>query len=140
MSLPNFALTSDPELKTAVRDATSYEDSGDELPDSQLDGHLDDAKREMYGRTGSDEWYSDVNYGQALKSYTCIVAKAAVENINIVSYNIGDEQIALRNADPDDSQQIQLWAQQVSRSLDDSEVNFENEQNLGLSNTAGYIG
>jgi len=140
MTLPDFALENDPELKDAVRDTTSYSETNDELPPAQLDGLLDDAKREMYGRTGSQEWYTDVNYGQALKSWTCIISKAAIENINIDSYNIADETISLSNADPDDSQQIRVWMNQVSRSLRQSDVQFENSQDLSFSNTSAYIG
>jgi hypothetical protein len=140
MTLPDFAIENDSELKTAVRDGTSYDNNEDELPASQLDGLVDDAKRDMYGRTGSQQWYSDVNYGQALKVWTQIVVKAAVENINIESYSIADESISLSNATPDQSQQIQLWMGQVSRALRDSEVNFTKSQDLSFSNTSAYIG
>jgi len=140
MALPNFALTSDEELKTAVRDITSYDDSADGVPESQLDGLLDDAKRNLYGRTGSDKWYDDVNYGQALKAWTAIVVKAAVENINITSYNIADESISLSNADPDSSQQIQLWMNETHRALNQSEVSFSRAQDISFSNTSAYIG
>lgn len=141
MTLPDFALTNDSELKNAVRDATSYDDTQDELPSTQLDGLVQDAKREMYGRTGSQQWYSDVNYGQALKAWTCITVKSAVENINIESYSIADESISLSNADPEDSQQIQLWMNQVSRALDQAEdAGFERSQDLSFSNTSAYIG
>lgn len=140
MTLPDFAIENDSELKSAVRDATSYDNTEDELPSTQLDGLVDDAKREMYGRTGSEDWYGDVNYGQALKAWACIVVKSAVENINIESYSIADESITLSNANPDDSQQIQLWMNQVSRALNQAEVGFEHKQDLGLSNTSAYIG
>lgn len=141
MTLPDFAITSDSELQAAVRDATSYDDNEDELPSSQLEGLVDDAKREMYGRTGSQQWYSDVNYGQALKAWTQIIVKAAVENINIESYSIADESISLSNADPDDSQQIRLWMNQVSRALDQAEdAGFKRSQDLSFSNTSAYIG
>lgn len=140
MPLPDFATTSDEELRAAVRDATGYDDTTDGLPQSQLEGNVNDAKREMYSRTGSEEWYSDVAYGQALEKWTCIVAKAAVENINIESYNIADESITLENADPDESSQIQLWMGQVGRALDNSDVDFEKKQSLGLKNTSAYIG
>lgn len=140
MALPDFALENDMELKSAVRDATSYDDTTDELPASQMDGLLDDAKRDMYGRTGSEGWYTDVNYGQALKAWTSITVKSAVENINIESYDIADESISLSNADPEDSQQIQLWMGQVSRALRDADANFQNSQDLSFSNTSAYIG
>lgn len=140
MALPDFAIENESELKSAVRDATSYGNTDDELPAGQLDGLVDDAKREMYGRTGSQEWFADVNYGQALKAWTCIIVKAAVENIHIQSYSIADEQISLSNADPEDSQQIQLWMNQVSRALNQSDVSFDRNQDLGFSNTSAYIG
>jgi hypothetical protein len=140
MALPDFAITTNEELKEAVRDTTSYDAVGDEMPADQLGGLVEDAKREMYGRTGSQGWYDDVNYGQALKAWTCIVVKAAVENINIQSYDIADESITLSNADPDDSQQIQLWMNQVSRALNQSDAGFTREQDISFSNTSAYIG
>lgn len=140
MALPDFALENDNELKSAVRDATSYDDTEDELPSPQLDGLLNKSKREMYGRTGSTNWYNDVNYGNALENWTCIIVKAAVENINIESYSIADESISLTNADPEDSQQIQMWMSEVTRALRQSDVEFENEQDLSFSNTSAYIG
>lgn len=135
-----FQLTDDTELKAAVRDATSYDDTQDQLPESQLDGNVADAKRDMYIETGSSEWYSDLAYGQALKAWTQIVAKAAVENINIESFSIADEQISLSNASRDQSQQIQLWLSQASTALDKSDEDFPTYENLSLSNTASYVG
>jgi len=135
-----FQLTTDQQLKEAVRDATSYADTADELPDSQLDGNLADAKRDMFIETGSDKWYDDVAYGQALKAWTQVIAKAAVENINIDSYSIADEEISLSNATPEQSQQIMLWAKQSSKALDKSDVDFPNYSQLTLKNTSGYVG
>jgi len=135
-----FQLTDDTELKAAVRDATSYDDTQDQLPESQLDGNVADAKRDMYIETGSSEWYNDLAYGQALKAWTQVVAKAAVENINIESFSIADEQISLSNATRDQSQQIQLWLSQASTALDKSDEDFPTYENLSLSNTANYVG
>lgn len=136
----SFQLTTNQQLKEAVRDATSYSDTQDELPDSQLNGILDDAKRDMFIETGSDHWYSDIAYGQALKAWTQVIAKAAVENINIDSYSIADEEISLSNATPEQSQQLQLWTKQSAKALDKSELNFPNYEQLTLRNTSGYIG
>ncbi|AGF91194.1 hypothetical protein HAPG_00008 [Halorubrum phage GNf2] len=140
MALPDFAITNDEELKTAVRDATSYDDAEDGIPEAQLDGLVERAKRHLYGKTGSDEWYNDVNYGQSLESWTAIIVKAAVENINIDQYDIANESISLTNADPDDSQQIRLWMGEYSRSLKQSDVSFSRTQDLSFSNTSSYIG
>jgi hypothetical protein len=150
MALPPFAITDDEELLEAVRDKTSYSDTTDEWPGSwdaqngevtgQAGGNIDDAKRILYMRTGSDKWYTDVAYGQALVALAAMKAKEAVENINIERYGIGDETLSFSNADPDDSQQIQSWSGEIDEALDQSDVEFDEKQDLGLKNTASYIG
>jgi hypothetical protein len=140
MTLPSFAVTSDGELETAVRNKTSYADSGDEWPSSQADGNIDDAKRVLYMRTGSDKWYDDLAYGQALVAMTAMKAKEAVENINIDSYGIGNESLSFSNADPDSSQQIRSWSSEINEGLKQSDVSFDDKQDLSLRNTASYIG
>lgn len=144
MTLPAYAISTDDDLEKAARDATSYDSTANELPgdksSGQMRGIIEDAKRDMHIRTGSDKWYSDMAYGQALKAHTCILAKAAVENITLVEYDIGDEHVRLENADPEDSQQIQQWASQVATSLKQSDIDFGNEQNHGLRNTAVHVG
>lgn len=140
MALPTFAITDDTELESAVRDKTSYSDTSDEWPSSQASGNIEDAKRVLYMRTGSDQWYTDVAYGQALVAMTAMKAKEAVENINIASYGIGDETLSFTNADPDSSQQIRSWSSEVNEGLNKSEVAFENDPDLSFSNTASYIG
>ena len=140
MSLPDFAVTNDNGLEEAVRTKTSYSDSTDEWPTAQASGNIEDAKRVLYMRTGSDKWYDDIAYGQALVAMTAMKAKAAVENINIQSYGIADESLSFTNADPDSSQQIQSWSSEVNEGLRQSDVAFENEQDLQFSNTSSYIG
>jgi hypothetical protein len=135
-----FALTNDTELKQAVRDATSYQDAADELPATQLDGLVAKAKRRLYGRTGSDMWYDDINYGRALEAWACIEVKAAVENIHIESYSIADETISLRNATRDQSQQLQLWLSDAKDGIAKSDVAFEDDPDISFSNTSAYIG
>jgi len=140
MALPSFAITDDTELESAVRDKTSYSDTSDEWPSSQASGNIEDAKRILYVRTGSDQWYTDVAYGQALVAMAAMKAKEAVENINIASYGIGDETLSFTNADPDSSQQIRSWSSEVNEGLNKSDVAFENDPDLSFSNTASYIG
>jgi len=94
----------------------------------------------LFIRTGSDKWYSDIAYGQALVAMGALKAKEAVENINIASYGIADESLSFSNADPDSSQQIQSWSSEINESLRQSDVNFEDEQDLQMRNTSGYIG
>lgn len=144
MTLPPFAIESDADLEEAVRDKTSYANRADELPGTsssgQMKGVTDDAKRVLYMRTNSDDWYTDVGYGQALVALTAMKAKEAVENVNIQSYGIGDEAVSFTNADPDDSQQIQSWSAEVDEGLAQSSIEFQDSQSLSLSNTASYIG
>lgn len=140
MSLPPFAITDDSELEEAVRDKTSYSDSGDEWPTTQAAGNIEDAKRILYIKTDSDNWYTDVAYGQSLVAMTAMKAKEAVENINIDSYGIGDESLSFSNADPDDSQQIRSWSSEINEGLNESKLNFDKRQDLQLRNTSSYIG
>lgn len=140
MSLPDFAVTNDNELLFAVRDKTSYADNGDEWPNEQARGNLEDAKRILYMKTGSTDWYNDLSYGQALVAMTAMKAKEAVENVNIESYGIGDESLTFHNADPDDSQQIQSWGGEVNQGLSKAEVQFDHDQDLQFSNTTSYVG
>jgi hypothetical protein len=127
-------------LEEAVRDKTSYDDLTDEWPTQQASGTIDDAKRVLYMKTDSDNWYNDLAYGQALVAMTAMKAKAAIENINIESYGIGDESLSFNNADPEDSQQIQHWSSEVNEGLSESKLNFDKKQDLTLRNTSSYIG
>jgi hypothetical protein len=136
----SFAVTNDSELEAAVRDKTSYEDNPDEWPSTQADGNIEGAKRELYIKTGSDQWYSDLAYGHALVAMTALKAKEAVENINIDSYGIGNQSLSFNNADPDDSQQIRAWSAEVDEALSESDVSFDKKQDLPLRNTSSYIG
>jgi len=145
-----FAVTNDEELLAAVRGKTSYADTTDQWPgsyDSQNDEitdqageNVDDAKRILYMRTGSDKWYDDLSYGQALVALAAMKAKEAVENVNIDSYGIGDESLSFHNADPEDSQQIRSWSDEVNEGLDESALSFDKEQDLSFRNTSAYIG
>lgn len=149
MALPPFAVTSEKDLESAVRDKTSYNATADELPgtydsssgevDGQLGGIIEDAKRVLYMRTDSDGWYGDLAYGQALVALTAMKAKEAVENINIASYGIGDEQIRFSNADPEDSQQIRSWSDEVNEGIQNSDV-VSDDNGPSFSNTSSYIG
>jgi hypothetical protein len=148
MAQPSFAVTDDEELLTAVRAKTSYADSSDEWPGTYSSGsisdqageNIDDAKRVLYARTGSTEWYADTAYGQALVAMAAMKAKEAVENINIERYGIGDETLAFSNADPESSQQIQSWSSEINEMLRQADVQFDNSQDLEFRNTSAYIG
>lgn len=130
--------TTDSELETAVRAETSYEDNADELPSSQLTNIIERAKARVELETGSNSWYSDDGLGFALVAYTCMRAKSAVENIPLRSYSLGDTDVTFSQADPDDSIQLQQWAEDVKVGLDASSV--DSSQGATMTNTSSYIG
>lgn len=130
----------DSELKTIVRDETSYEDTSDELPDSQLDTIVEQSKAKLQLSTGVSDgvWYSDDGIGFALASYTKMRAKSAVENIGLSNYSLGAEDVGFHHADPEDSLQLQQWAEDVNDGLDASDL--DSSGNLQPENSAGFVG
>lgn len=130
--------TSDSELVQIVRGETGYEDTPDELPSSDMDVVIGQSKARMELETGSTAYYSDDGLGFALAAYTKMRAKAAVENVSLASYTIGDEQVSFHNADPETSQQLQQWAEDVRVGLDSSSV--DSDTGLKPRNSSGYIG
>lgn len=128
----------DNELKTIVRDETSYDNTEDELPDTQLDTIVERAKGKVELTTGSSAWYSDDGLGYALAAYACMRAKSAVENVPLSGYSLGDERVSFSSDDPDASQQLNQWAQDVKDGLEASDA----DESVGPkpTNTSGYIG
>ena len=135
--MPRYPST-DAELKSQVRDITSYEDTQDELPSDQLDGIVDRAKARMELETGSDQWYNDDGLGFALVAYTAMRAKASIENVPLASYSIGDEQVTFDDDDIEDSAQYQQWADDVRVGLDASSL--DESSGPVLRNSTSYIG
>lgn len=135
MSLP----TTDTELDSRVRSETGYEDNTDGLPASDLTDIRETAKARLSLKTGTAEssLYNTKGLQFALLGLTAIHAKAAVENVVIESYDIGDESVTIRSDDPDDSQQIQTWATWVSEGLSDADAGGGTQV---MSNTSSYIG
>lgn len=140
--MSDHSVTTDAELERAARDKTSYDTS--ELPgddtSGQFQGIMQDAKRHLEIRTGSDSWYSDLAYGHALVCMTALKMKEAVENVNISSYGIGDEQVAFSDTDPETSQQIISWSSEMSMAINQSGVSFPNQQDETFQNTGSFIG
>lgn len=128
----------DTELVQIVRGETGYEDTEDELPQSDMDVVVGQSKARLELRTGSDAYYSDDGLGFALAAYTKMRAKAAVENVSLASYTIGDEQVSFKEADPETNQQLQQWAEDVRVGLDSTDV--DSDSGLKPRNTSGYIG
>lgn len=128
----------DSDVETAVRAETQYDDNADELPSSDLQNLIGRAKHRVSLETGDTSWYSDSGLGLVLIAYTCMRAKAAVENAFIESYSIGDQDVTVRNADPETSQQIQQWAEDVRVGLDASSA--DTHTGPLPRNTSDYVG
>lgn len=126
------------DVSTVVRAETGYEDNADELPQSDLDTIIDQAMARVELKTGSNRWFSDDGLGFALTAYAKMRAKAAMENVPLSSYTLGAEQVSFNEADPETSQQLQQWAEDVRVGLDASDV--DDDTGKMPSNTSGYIG
>lgn len=132
--------TTDAELIDVVRGETGYEDTEEELPTDRMDVVVERSKGRLQMETAvSDaDWYSDDGLGFALGAYACMRAKAAVENISLSSYSIGDEDVTFDTDDPENSQQLQQWADDVAAGLDSSDADTDTGKQP--RNTSGYIG
>ena len=135
----SFGITEDSELKERARSATGYADDSDEgILESDLDNIVKDAKTKVYLETQSTDWYSDDGLGFSLLAYTCMRTKATVENFAIVKYSLGNESVTTRNATPEQSQQIQQWADDVRSGLNASSLDKSTKPKM--QNTSGFVG
>lgn len=128
----------DDDVKTIVRAETGYEDTVDELVETDLDTLVERAKGRVELRTGADTWYSDDGLGFALGAYACMRAKAAMENVSLSSYRFGQEEVSFTTSDADTNQQLQQWAEDVRVGLDASAV--DDTSSPQPTNTSGYVG
>lgn len=133
-----YHITDDEELKARVRADTGYEDNPDELPEAVLDSLLNTAKLRVEMKTGSSEWYTDAGLGLVLLAYTCIRAKVRVENIHIEEYQIGNQRLRTKYANPDQDLQLHEWAQDIRDGLISSET--YSPQRPTMQSTGDFIG
>jgi hypothetical protein len=137
--MPAYDINDDIDLKEKVRTLTGYEDSADELPDNQLDTLIESMKLKLSVQYESTDWYNDDAFSLVLLGVTCIYAKSQVENYSVESYEIGDESITVRDSDPEDSLQLQQWADLVNTGTKNSSVT-DTDRSATMSNTSEYIG
>lgn len=129
-------ITTDGELITRVRAATGYDES--DLSQSDIESLLATAKLRLSSETGASDWYSDSGLGLSLFAYTCMRVKAAVENIPLQSYSLGDETVSFKTSNETDSLQMSQWAEDVRVGIESSDAVTESARLP--SNTADYIG
>lgn len=130
----------DSELRQAVRADTSYDDTSDELPQSQLNDIIDQALARLQLETSTNEStiYGDDGLSFALAAYTKMRSKAAVENASLEGYSIGAEDVDFKDVDPEDSAQYQMWAEDVSAGL--NATSADSSTSLQITDGAGYVG
>lgn len=119
--MADYDITSDTELKDAVRSETLYNDTSDELTEPDLDGIIDNTKMLVHAKTGSSSWFSDRGLGLVLLGLTCARAKAAVENLAIQSLSL--EPISLEARDSNGNEvQFQQYEEYVSIGMSSTNV------------------
>lgn len=134
-----FGIPNDAELTERIRSATGYPDDEDEgILASDLENIIKDAKTKVFLETKSKEWFSDDGLGFALLAYASMRTKAQVENFAISKYSLGNESVTTRNATPEQSQQIQQWADDVRTGLNASQIDQSTKPKM--QNTGGYVG
>ena len=125
------------ELKRRVRSATQYDDV-DSLPEEELESIIQTTMLRVKLETGSDKWFDDEGLGLVLFAYTCMRAKAAVENIPLASYTLGAEQVSVKETDEETSLQLNQWADDVRVGLKASDVVERTRPKM--SSTGDFIG
>lgn len=130
--MASYDITSDNEAKNAVRRLTQYDES--DISTSDLDGVLEDAKREIALRSEATKWYSDRGLGHALVGMTAALAKGAVENSPVRVANIGPNDTTFRTSDGE-SLQLGQYEDMVQRGLAESDETSAGTQSIRLTNT-----
>jgi hypothetical protein len=136
MTATEYAPSDRRELTQLVRALTGYDDTSDQLPQSQLEQLIQVAQLRLANKAG-DDFYTDAGLGQALLGYAAILAKAEVENYSVSGYTIGATTVDTSGAGKDDAAQMNRWATLVTEGLDASTAY---DAGGGLRDSAGYIG
>lgn len=117
MSEP-FDITSDSELRDAVRAETQYDEG--KVSQSDMEDLVDSAKRDLALRTGVTNFdYSDRGVSVALLGLVCAKAKGAVENSPVVVKDLGGQNVTFRASDGE-SLQLEQYERMVQRGLSNS--------------------
>jgi len=137
--MAQYAPTSESELKTMVRGLTLYDDTADELPNSDLQTQIAVAQMMLKNRTGSEDFYTDSGLGQALVGTTAILAKAAVENYSVDRWSVGADDIDVSNAGDADQMQFEAWNMLINDGIAESDSASKTTTPIP-KNSANYIG
>lgn len=132
-----YDITTDSELKAAVRDETQYDSNT--LPESDpdqpdLNGLLKSAKRVLALRAGVEDFYQDRGLAVALLGVTCAKSKGAVENQPVQVKNIATGDVTFRTTDGS-SLQIEQYEQMTELGLAESSATDAGTKDIVFTNT-----
>jgi hypothetical protein len=127
-----FDITTDEELRAAVRSETQYDES--KLPADDLKELVDSAKRDLALRAGVESFYDDRGITQALIGVLAAKAKGAVENSPVVTKDLAGENVTFRSSDGQ-SLQLSQYERMVERGLSNSGVEDASPPPITFTNT-----
>lgn len=123
-------ITSDTELKTAVRSETQY-DTG-KLSDTDLDNLIESAKRVLALKANVTTFYDDRGIATALLGVVCAKSKGAVENSPVVTKNLGASDVTFRASDGS-SLQLGQYEEMTQLGLSNAETTDAGVQGIEMT-------
>jgi len=128
----DFDVTSDNELRSAVRGLTDYDEGMVDGP--SLRDLTKAAKRELALQADITSFYDDRGTAVALTGTLCALAKGHVENSPVLSDNIGPNDVTFRTTDGS-SLQVAQYESMVQRGLANADTTDAGTKGLRLTNT-----
>lgn len=127
-----YDITSDSDLKTAVRTETQYDEKA--LSTDDLNNLIESAKRVLSLKAGVTSFYDDRGLAVALLGVTAAKAKGSVENSPVRVDNLAGQDVTFRTSDGS-SLQIAQYEDMTQLGLAESEKTDEGVQRLELTGT-----
>ncbi len=130
--MEDWDVTSDSELKSAVRTLTQYDE--DILSAEDLDGIAQNGKRQLALRADVSDFYGDRGIAVALLGMTSALAKGAVENSPVRVDNVGPNDVTFRTSDGS-SLQLGQYEEMTQLGLSEASAVDDAIQGVEFTNT-----
>jgi len=127
-----YDITSDTELREAVRTETQY--SENHISQDDLKGLVSSGKRLLALRAGVSDFYADRGLAVALLGVTAAKCKGAVENSPVRVDNIGPNDVTFRTSDGS-SLQLAQYEEMVQMGLSNATAVDDAIQGVEFTNT-----
>ena len=127
----SWDITSDSDLKNAVRSLTQYDDA--ELSTSELDELIKGSKRILALKAGVKDFYQDRGLAVALLGTLAARSKAAVENSPLQVKDVSGQNVTFRTSDGD-SLQVAQYEEMTRLGLSESTKTDDAIQNITFTN------